>query len=81
MLQDSVINEEIITEMKLLALFNLASRQEGLKVHKNAGDGAIAAMGRLHAKGLVSQPDGGYLTELGLETAGHLQAALTVLAG
>lgn len=77
--QNNAVNEERIAEMKLLALFNLASMQEGLKVHNNAGAAAVAAAQRLHDKGLATQPDGGYLTDLGVEAAEHLQAALTIL--
>lgn len=79
--QNHAVNEERIAELRLLALYNLASMQEGLKVHHSAGDGAVAAAQRLHAKGLVTQPDGGYLTDLGVEVAEHLQAALTILEG
>ncbi|MEN8801281.1 MAG: TIGR02647 family protein [Thiogranum sp.] len=36
-------------------------------------------MQRLHGKGLVTERDGGYLTDLGREAAEHAQAALTIL--
>ena len=65
---------EIIAELEVLCLYNLDSTQEGLKVHSSA-----AAAQRLVEKGLLSQDDGGYLTSLGLETAAHAQAVLTVL--
>lgn len=81
MSHNNAVNEEHIAEMKLLALYNLASMQEGLKVHHSAGELAVAAAQRLHAKGLVTQADGGYLTDLGVEAAEHLQAALTILEG
>ncbi len=68
-----------LEELKLLALFNLESMQEGLQVHHNAGEEAMAAMTRLHAKGLVTEADGGYLTDLGVTAAEHLQAVLTIL--
>jgi len=35
----------------------------------------------LHAKGLTSQPDGGYLTSLGRDAAEHAQSLLTILSG
>lgn len=71
---------EIIAELEVLCLYNLDSTQEGIKVRSSAGAERIAATQRLFAKGLVSQADGGYLTSLGLETAAHAQAVLTVLA-
>jgi len=33
----------------------------------------------LHAKGLIDQPDGGYLTSLGLDAAEHAQVLLNIL--
>ena len=36
-------------------------------------------MKRLHAKGLVTQADGGYLTPLGREAAGHVLALTGLL--
>ena len=71
---------DLLEEVKLLALYNISSTQEGIKVHKAAGTAAIAAAKRLHAKGLITQDDGGYLTSLGIEAAGHAQALLAILA-
>ncbi len=71
---------EIIAELEVLCLYNLDSTQDGIKVHSSAGAERIAAAQRLFEKGLISQDDGGYLTSLGLETAAHAQAVLTVLA-
>jgi uncharacterized protein (TIGR02647 family) len=71
---------ELIAELEILALFNLANTKEGLKVHHVASPTAIAATQRLHDKGLVTLPDGGYLTSLGLDAAQHAQDLLTILA-
>ena len=73
------INADLIAELEILALYNLANTQEGIKVHKNAAPQAVAAAERLHAKGLISQPDGGYLTSLGLDAAEQVQSLLTIL--
>ena len=70
---------EIIAELEILSLFNLANTSEGIKVHHTAAPGAVAAAKRLHDKGLTSQPDGGYLTSLGLDAAEHAQALLRIL--
>ncbi|SFP37383.1 TIGR02647 family protein [Pseudomonas borbori] len=70
---------ELVAELDLLALFNLGNTQEGLKIHHTAAPQAIAAAKRLHAKGLLTQEDGGYLTSLGLDAAEHAQVLLTIL--
>ena len=70
---------ELLEELKILALFNLGTMQEGIKVHSNAGEQAIAAAARLFEKGLVTQVDGGYPTSLGMEAAEHAQALLGLL--
>ena len=70
---------DINEELDVLILYNLSTTQEGLKVHKTAEASRIAAVQRLHDKGLVTQSDGGYLTDLGREAAEHAQAVLTIL--
>lgn len=70
---------ELVAELEILALFNLANTKEGLKVHHTATPSAIAAAQRLFDKGLTNQPDGGYLTSLGLDAAEHAQSLLTIL--
>ncbi|WP_446810470.1 TIGR02647 family protein [Methylomonas sp. 2BW1-5-20] len=73
------LTDELVAEIKLLSLFNLESAQEGVKVHGNADPGLIGAAQRLFDKGLVTQHDGGYLTDLGIEVAEHAQRMLTIL--
>ena len=70
---------ELIDELGILTRYKLTTTQEGLKVHKTADSAIIAAMQRLYDKGLVTQSDGGYLTDLGREAAEHAQAALTIM--
>lgn len=69
-----------IEEMDILIRYNLDSYQQGLKVHSTADGKVIAAMQRLHDKGLVTQKDGGYLTDLGRKAAEHAQALVLMLA-
>ncbi|EPL14613.1 TIGR02647 family protein [Pseudomonas sp. TH05] len=71
---------ELVAELEILALFNLDSSQEGLKIHQTAAPKAIAAAQRLFDKDLITQPDGGYLTSLGRDAAEHAQGLLTILA-
>lgn len=63
---------DLVHELNALIRFNLDGGQHGIKVHKAAG-GSDGAVQRLHAKGLVTQADGGYLTSLGREAAEHAQ--------
>ncbi|MDY0205591.1 MAG: TIGR02647 family protein [Pseudomonas sp.] len=74
------LTPEVVAELEVLCLYNLDSTQDGIKVHSSAGAERVAAAQRLFEKGLISQDDGGYLTSLGLETAAHAQAVLTVLS-
>lgn len=74
------LTEELIDELNILTLYNLDSLQEGIKVHGSAKPEAIDATQRLFSKGLISQADGGYLTDLGVEAAEHAQAVLRILS-
>ena len=71
---------EQVEEMDILLLFNLASTQEGIKVHKTAGSKAVAATMRLFDKGLITQADGGYLTNIGFRAAEHAQELQIMLS-
>ncbi len=71
---------ELSAELKVLTMFNLDTVQAGIKVHKDAEQPTKAAVERLYQKGLITQPDGGYLTELGRSCAEHLQHAVRILA-
>lgn len=73
------LNDQLAAEIGFLSLFNLASHQEGIKVHGNAEPAMIEAAKRLFDKGLISQDDGGYLTDLGIEAAEHAEKLLTIL--
>ncbi len=70
---------DLIEELTVLSMFDLANHQAGLKIHHSAEPIIIAAAERLHSKGLISQKDGGYLTHLGIEAAEHAQSALNIL--
>ena len=70
---------EIVQELNTLLHFDPEDSQQGIKVHKNADPDVIAATQRLHAKGLLTLADGGYLTGLGRDAAEHAQAILTIL--
>lgn len=61
-------NEEVMQELNLLMKFPDTSL-EGLKVHHSADPAMISAAKRLFEKGVTTQDDGGYLTDLGHEAA------------
>jgi uncharacterized protein (TIGR02647 family) len=70
---------DLVDELNTLIRFDLSCNQQGVKVHKTADAAVIAATGRLYRKGLLSLPDGGYLTSLGRNAAEHAHAALALL--
>ena len=67
---------DAIAELEFLARYDLGSYQAGIKVHHDAPTDVIGAAERLHQKGMVSQSDGGYLTDRGIEVAESLQRVL-----
>ena len=66
-------DSDLTHELNLLAQFNLRNEQDGIKIHHEAAPELISAAKRLHEKGLTSQNDGGYLTDLGRKAAEHAQ--------
>jgi uncharacterized protein (TIGR02647 family) len=73
------IKNTLIDELELLLQFPLDSTQAGIKIHHSAREGLVDAAHSLFQKGLISQQDGGYLTDLGYEAAEHLQHALRIV--
>ena len=72
--------DALFEEMKLLAKFPEKSQLEGIKIHQSANPIIIASANSLFTKGLITLPDGGYLTASGLETVTHLNHVLTTLS-
>jgi uncharacterized protein (TIGR02647 family) len=73
------LTPDLLDELELLNLFDLSSQQGGLKVHQDAKETKITAAKRLFDKGIISQSDGGYLTDRGVETAEHVQILVKML--
>lgn len=71
---------EQMHELDVLIRYNLESSQQGIKVHKSANPETIEAVKRLHQKGMITQVDGGYLTDMGRTAAEHAQTLLLLLA-
>ena len=72
--------DALFEEMKLLAKFPEKSQLEGIKIHNSATPSVINSAKSLFDKGLITQPDGGYLTDCGLETVNHLNHVLATLS-
>jgi uncharacterized protein (TIGR02647 family) len=73
-------SSEQIAELDLLLLFPDTSHMQGLKIHHDADPAKIAAAQRLFEKGVITQIDGGYLTELGHDLAKHVNILQSALA-
>jgi uncharacterized protein (TIGR02647 family) len=71
---------EQMAEIDILVRYNLQTTQQGIKVHSSANTDQVDAVKRLFEKGLVTQFDGGYLTDLGRSAAEHAQALILILA-
>ena len=69
-------SDSLMAEFNMLLLYDLDRSDKGLKVHNgDASPAVLQAAYRLYQKGLIDQPDGGYLTAIGREAAEHLQRA------
>ncbi|PFG55920.1 uncharacterized protein (TIGR02647 family) [Vibrio sp. ES.051] len=71
---------EHIAELNLLLQFDLSSAATGIKVRTDASQEMQAAVAGLYEKKLCTQPDGGYLTNEGIEVAEHADKILRVLS-
>lgn len=71
---------EHMSELNLLLQFDISSAATGIKVHHDASAEMQAAVQRLYEKGLCTLPDGGYLTDEGIEMAEHADKTLRVLS-
>ena len=71
---------EHLAELNLLLQFDLRSASTGIKVHSDAEKEHQTAVANLFEKGLCTAPDGGYLTDEGIEIAEHADKILQVLS-
>ncbi len=67
-------NEEQTNQLNVLTQFNLKNEMDGIKIHHDAAASLIDAAKELHRKGLITEEDGGYLTDLGRKAADHADA-------
>ncbi|MCJ2377547.1 TIGR02647 family protein [Vibrio sp. ZSDZ34] len=71
---------ENVSQLNLLLQFDLSSAATGIKVHQDASQDMRNAVQYLYEKGLCTMPDGGYLTDEGIEVAEHADKILRVLS-
>ena len=70
---------ELAEELNILNQYNLDTTQEGVKIHSSANDAVTTAAQRLFEKGITTQSDGGYLTELGRNAAELTQSLFRIM--
>jgi len=79
MLGTQQITEHFVDDLKLLACYDPANLEQGIKLHENCATSLREAGGRLHALGMITEPDGGYLTPFGITMVEHMQHLITAL--
>ena len=72
------IDPELIDELALLRRFSMGG-PVAMDVHDNPDPAIVAAAGRMHEKGLITEPDGGELTDSGREAIEHLDKLFNLL--
>lgn len=73
-------SQQHMAELNLLLQFDISSAATGIKVHQEAAEETKAAIQSLYNKGLCTLPDGGYLTDEGIELAEHADKLLRVIS-
>lgn len=71
--------QNIHAQLTVLTQFIADTTQQGIKIHHDARPELIEAAETLHQNGLITQRDGGYLTDLGMEATRHLESVIDVL--
>lgn len=71
--------QTMIEEFTLLAKFPRSSKMQGIKLHNDAEESLKNAAQRLFDKGIIDSPDGGYLTDLGLDLIEHVSVLHSAL--
>ncbi len=72
------IDPELIDELALLRRFSMGG-PVAMDVHDNPDPAVVAAAGRMHEKGLITEADGGQLTDNGREAVEHMNALFNLL--
>ncbi|MBU2862715.1 TIGR02647 family protein [Reinekea marina] len=67
------LSAEKLDEINLLLQFPSDTIMAGLKIHSDAESNVQQAAKRLYEKGFTDSPDGGYLTDAGIEILNHIK--------
>ena len=73
------ISDDVINQLKILACFDPANMNLGIKLRSDMSPALCQAAAHLHSQGLISSVDGGYLTPFGMTMVEHLQHLLVAL--
>ncbi|MDJ0776687.1 MAG: TIGR02647 family protein [Gammaproteobacteria bacterium] len=72
------IDPELVDELALLRRFAMGG-PVAMDVHDNPDPAVVAAAGRMHQKGLITEPEGGQLTDSGREAIEHMERLFNLL--
>lgn len=72
------IDPELVDELTLLRRFSMGG-PVAMDVHDNPDPAIVAAAERMHEKGLITQLDGGELTDNGREAVEHMERLFNLL--
>ena len=72
------LDPELIDELALLRRFSMGG-PVAMDVHDNPDPAIVAAAERMHEKGLITEPDGGELTDKGREAIEHMEKLFNLL--
>ncbi len=72
------IDQELVDELALLRRFAMGGHV-AMDVHDNPDPAVVAAAGRMHQKGLITEPEGGQLTDSGREAIEHMERLFNLL--
>jgi len=73
-------DSKMIDELNLLLKFPANSMLQGIKIHHDAEPAVIQAAKRLFDRGIITQIDGGYLTDLGHDLLDHADKLASALS-
>jgi uncharacterized protein (TIGR02647 family) len=73
-------DQDMLDELNLLLKFPAGSLHQGLKIHHDASQSMVNAGIRLFSKGFITQADGGYLTDLGIDVVEHIRVVQSALS-
>ena len=74
------LDPELIDELSLLKRFGLNSTAEGISIAATGDPAVVAAAERLFEKGIISDSDGGHLTDSGREAVEHMNRLFNQLS-